>query len=123
MLPGSFSLPLWLLALVPVLPNDSLGIQAYGRRNDSGVSDVAAALVRRPLVCFVSLGEQTAFRSTVWRTLEDETASTSPTALAPRGPARTWDCRMRVTPVSAAGAQVSLALYRNITEETDEDLF
>jgi len=33
------------------------------------------------------------------------------------------NCRMRVRPASASEAQVPLALYWNITEETDEDLF
>jgi PAS domain-containing protein len=81
------------------------------------------ALVRKPLACFVSLDERMPFRAAVLRTRESSTVCTWPTALLPRGAEKPLDCRMRVRPVAASGAQPPLALYWNITEETDEDLF
>ena len=80
-------------------------------------------LVRKPLTCFVSLNERMAFRTSILRAREANTLSTWPAALSPRGGKELVNCRMRVRPASASEAQVPLALYWNITEETDEDLF
>ena len=81
------------------------------------------ALVRKPLACFVSLEERVAFRTAVLRVCESGAVCTWPVSLFPRGASRTLECRMRVRPVAASGSQLRLALYWNITEETDEDLF
>ena len=80
-------------------------------------------LVQKPLACFVSLEDRSGFRAAVARARETSTVSTWPVALFPRGASRTLECRMRVRPVAASGSQLRLALYWNITEETDEDLF
>ena len=79
-------------------------------------------LVGKPLTCFVSLNERSAFRTAIIRTRETDAVSTWPAALSPRGSTELVNCRMRVRP-AASEAQVPLALYWNITEETDEDLF
>ena len=81
------------------------------------------ALVKKPLACFVSLEERSGFRAAVLRARETNAVSTWPVGLFPRGASRTLECRMRVRPVAASGSQPRLALYWNITEETDEDLF
>ena len=81
------------------------------------------ALVRKPLACFVSLEERGTFRKAVLRVCESRAVCTWPVSLFPRGASRTLECRMRVRPVAASGSQLRLALYWNITEETDEDLF
>ncbi|HUQ83426.1 MAG TPA: PAS domain-containing protein [Gemmatimonadaceae bacterium] len=80
-------------------------------------------LVGKLLVCFVPLDERHAFRAAVLRTREGNAVCTWPTTLTPRGAAGLVNCRMRVRPASASGMQPPLALYWNITEETDEDLF
>ena len=81
------------------------------------------ALVRKPLTCFVSLDDRIQFRAAVLRARETDAVSTWPALLVPRGAARTLECRMRVRPAAASGVQPLLALYWNITEEIDEDLF
>ena len=80
-------------------------------------------LVRKPLTCFVPLKERMVFRTSILRAREANALSTWPAALSPRGATELVNCRMRVRPASASEAQVPLALYWNITEETDEDLF
>ena len=80
-------------------------------------------LVGKPLTCFVSLNERSAFRTAILRLRENDAVSTWPAALSPRGTTELVNCRMRVRPASASGAHGPLALYWNITEETDEDLF
>jgi len=81
------------------------------------------ALVGKPLACFVSLEQRGTFRKALLRVCETRAVSTWPVDLFPRGATRTLECRMRVRPVAASGSQLRLALYWNITEETDEDLF
>ena len=80
-------------------------------------------LLGKPLDCFIALDERQAFRSAVLRTRQGDAVCTWPTALTPRGAGGLVYCRMRVRPASASGTQPPLALYWNITEETDEDLF
>jgi PAS domain-containing protein len=80
-------------------------------------------LVKKPLTCFVALNERMAFRTSILRAREANALSTWPASLSPRGATKLVNCRMRVRPASASEAQVPLALYWNITEETDEDLF
>jgi len=80
-------------------------------------------LVGKLLVSFVSLDERTPFRTSLLRTRQSNAVCSWPTTLTPRGTEGTVECRMRVRPASASGAQTPLALYWNITEETDEDLF
>ena len=80
-------------------------------------------LVGKLLVCFVPLNARSAFRAALLRTRQGGAVCTWPTTLTPRGGGGLLHCRMRVRPASASGMQPPLALYWNITEETDEDLF
>lgn len=94
-------------------------------------NDQACALLRRaknalsgkPLICFVPLEERSAFRAAVLRTNETTSVTSWPAVLFPSGAPAKIACRMRVRPASAPGTQMPRALYWNITEEPDEDLF
>jgi PAS domain-containing protein len=94
-------------------------------------NDQACALLRRaknalsgkPLICFVPLEERIPFREAVLRTNVSTAVSSWPAVLFPSGAPAKIACRMRVRTASAPGTQIPRALYWNITEETDEDLF
>jgi len=80
-------------------------------------------LAGRLLISCVPLESRPAFRDAVVRSTESGMVSDWPaTLLSFNGEARI-NCRMRVRAVAAPGAGSSRALYWNITEETDEDLF
>jgi PAS domain-containing protein len=94
-------------------------------------NDQACSLLRRaknalsgkPLICFVPLEERTPFRAAVLRSNENTEVTSWAAVLFPSGAPTKIACRMRVRPASAPGTQMPRALYWNITEETDEDLF
>jgi PAS domain-containing protein len=80
-------------------------------------------LAGRLLMSCVPLEDRAAFRAALVRSTEPGMVSEWPaTLLSINGEARIH-CRMRVRAVAAPGAGSSRALYWNITEETDEDLF
>jgi PAS domain S-box-containing protein len=80
-------------------------------------------LAGRLLISCVPLEERVAFRAALVRSTEPGMVSDWPaTLLSIDGEARI-NCRMRVRAVAAPGAGSSRALYWNIAEETDEDLF
>ena len=81
------------------------------------------ALAAKPLICFVPLEERDGFRSAVLRSASPGAISEWPATLLPSGAAATIKCRMRIRAVSASSAPDSRALFWNIMEETDEDLF
>jgi PAS domain-containing protein len=81
------------------------------------------ALAGKPLICYVPLEERGGFRTAVLRSTSPGAVSEWPATLLPRGAAATIKCRMRIRAVSAPGTQASCALFWNIMEETDEDLF
>jgi PAS domain S-box-containing protein len=81
------------------------------------------ALAGKPLIAYVPLEERNAFRSAVARANESDSVSAWTATLIPTGTSRKITCRMRIRPVSAPSVHTPRALYWNITEETDEDLF
>jgi PAS domain-containing protein len=81
------------------------------------------ALAGKHFICFVPPEDRDTFRSAVLRNTSPGAISEWPATLVPSDAAAKISCRMRVRAVSAAGASTSRALYWNITEETDEDLF
>ena len=80
-------------------------------------------LAGKPLICHVPLEDRSAFRSAVLRSNSPGLVSEWSATLLPSGAAAKLTCRMRIRAVSAPGARSLCALYWNITEETDEDLF
>jgi len=81
------------------------------------------ALAGKPLICFVPLEDRPAFRAAVARSNLSTEVSSWPAVLSPTGASAKLTCRMRVRPATAPGSQKPRALYWNITEEIDEDLF
>ena len=81
------------------------------------------ALAGKPLIAYVPLADRGAFRSAVTRSTETTGVMDWPAKLQPTGASNPIACRIRIRSVSGSGAQVARALYWNITEETDEDLF
>lgn len=81
------------------------------------------ALAGKHFICFIPPEDRHTFRSAVLRSTSPGVISEWPATLVPSDAAAKISCRMRVRAVSAAGACTSRALYWNITEETDEDLF
>jgi PAS domain S-box-containing protein len=81
------------------------------------------ALAGKPLICFVPLEDRSAFRAAVARSTQSMEVSSWPAVLFPSGASAKLTCRMRVRPATAPGSQKPRALYWNITEEIDEDLF
>jgi PAS domain S-box-containing protein len=81
------------------------------------------ALAGKPLICFVPLEDRSAFRAAVARTNLSREVTSWPAVLFPSGASAKLTCRMRVRPATAPGLQKPRALYWNITEEIDEDLF
>jgi PAS domain-containing protein len=81
------------------------------------------ALAGKALICFVPPDERDAFRSAVLRITPPGGISEWPATLVRSDAAALINCRMRIRAVSAAGECTPRALYWNITEETDEDLF
>lgn len=80
-------------------------------------------LAGRLLISCVPLEDRDAFRAALVRSTEPGMVSEWPaTLLSINGEAKII-CRMRVRAVAAPGAGSSRALYWNIMEETDEDLF
>jgi PAS domain-containing protein len=79
------------------------------------------ALAGKPLICFVPLEERTSFRSAVVRANAASAVSQWPMSVFPTGATRTLQCRACVRVV--VDARLARALYWNILEETDEDLF
>lgn len=80
------------------------------------------ALVRKPLTCFVPLGEREAFREAVLRSCTGGGVASWPVSLVPTG-AKAIRCRVQVGLVEARNPGTAPALYWNIAEEHDEDLF
>lgn len=82
------------------------------------------ALVGRLLVTRVPLENRAAFRCALVRSTPSGTVSEWPTTLLSSDARATRiACRMHVRAVATPGARNSSALYWNIMEETDEDLF
>lgn len=81
------------------------------------------ALAGKPLICFVPLEDRSGFRSAVLRSASPGAISEWPATMVPSGAAANIKCRVRIRAVSAQGARISRALFWNIMEETDEDLF
>jgi PAS domain-containing protein len=81
------------------------------------------ALVGKPLICFVPLEDRSLFRAAVVRSNLSSEVTSWPAVLLPSGAPAKIVCRMRVRPATAPGTQQPRALYWNITEEIDEDLF
>jgi PAS domain-containing protein len=81
------------------------------------------ALAGKPLICFVPLEDRSFFRAAVVRSNLSSEISSWPAVLLPSGAPAKIVCRMRVRPATAPGTQQPRALYWNITEEIDEDLF
>jgi PAS domain S-box-containing protein len=76
------------------------------------------------LVSCVPLEHRAAFRSALVRSSSPGMVSDWPaTLLSSDGGVTSIACRMRVRAVTTPGIRSSSALYWNITEETDEDLF
>jgi PAS domain S-box-containing protein len=76
------------------------------------------------LISCVPLEHRAAFRSALVRSSSPGMVSDWPaTLLSPDGGVTSIVCRMRVRAVVTPGTRSSSALYWNITEETDEDLF
>jgi PAS domain S-box-containing protein len=123
---GSSALFVHLFELAPtayLVTSDETRI-IYANQAACGLLHVSKnSLVGKPLTCFVSLEDRSAFRTAVVRARETEGVTTWPAALVPRSAASWVDCRLRVRSVSASGAHIPRMLYWNITEETDEDLF
>ena len=92
-------------------------------------NDAACSMLRRrknalggkPLICFVPLEDRVDFRSAVIRASSASAVSQWPISLFPVGATRKLQCRACVRVV--ADARLARALYWNIMEETDEDLF
>jgi len=81
------------------------------------------ALAGKPLICFVPLEHRSSFRAAVLRSSVNTAVTSWPAVLFPTGAPAEIACRMRVRPATAPGTQQPRALYWNITEEIDEDLF
>jgi PAS domain S-box-containing protein len=81
------------------------------------------ALAGKPLICFVPLEDRSSFRAAVLRSNVSAAVTSWSAVLFPRGAPAKIACRMRVRPATTPGTQKPGALYWNITEETDEDLF
>lgn len=81
------------------------------------------ALAGKPLICFVPLEERASFRAAVVRCNLSKAVTSWPAVLFSPGASAKLMCRMRVRPATAPGSQTPRALYWNITEEIDEDLF
>ena len=79
------------------------------------------ALAGKPLICFVPLEERSHFRLAVIRAGSAAAVSQWPLSLFPTGARRKLSCRAYVRVV--ADARLARALYWNILEETDEELF
>jgi PAS domain-containing protein len=79
------------------------------------------ALAGKPLICFVPLEDRSDFRTAVIRAGSAAAVSQWPISLFPTGASRKLQCRACVRVV--ADARPDRALYWNILEETDEDLF
>jgi len=79
------------------------------------------ALAGKPLICFVPLEDRIGFRSAVLRAASTSAMSQWPISLFPTGATRKLQCRACVRIV--ADVRLARALYWNIVEETDEDLF
>ena len=80
-------------------------------------------LAGRLLISCVPLEDRVAFRAALGRSTERGMVSEWPATLLSIDGEAKINCRMRVRAVAAPGAGSSRALYWNITEETDEDLF
>ena len=81
------------------------------------------AFVGKPLVAYVSLEHRAAFRHALLRTNSTTEISEWPATLRRASEPSEISCRVRIRPLSAPGARIQRALYWNITEENDEDLF
>ena len=81
------------------------------------------ALAGKPLICYVPLEDRSRFRSAVLRSVSPGEVSEGSATLLPSGAAANIKCRMRIRAVSAPSTRMSRALFWNIMEETDEDLF
>ena len=81
------------------------------------------ALAGKPLICYVPLEDRSSFRSAVLRSASPGAISEWPATLLPSGAAANIKCRMRIRAVSASSVREDRALFWNILEETDEDLF
>lgn len=81
------------------------------------------ALAGKPLIAYVPLEERTGFRNAVIRSGESDEVSDWPAALLPSASSTKIMCRIRLRAVSGMNVHVQRALFWNIMEETDEDLF
>ena len=86
-----------------------------GRRKNS--------LAGKPVICYVPLEDRSAFRAAVVRSNSGGTVTTWMATLLPTGGAGKAIVRIRIRALFTPGARTGRALYWNITEETDEDLF
>ena len=81
------------------------------------------ALVRKPLACFVPLGERNTFREAVLRCCVNVGMTSWPIPLILAGAPHAVMCRVQVGLVEGRSPGAPPSLYWNIAEETDEDLF
>ena len=77
------------------------------------------ALVKKPLACFVPLGERDLFREALARSCTSPAVATWPISLMPTKADASIRCRVHVGVMDGH----SSLLYWTIVEETDEDLF